>query len=78
MYEIKINKKSVLTEENIRPALFTNVKVFVGDPWHKPVNGKIRNLSVNFLIVVRYKNDDNTLTFFQQHIENIVLRDDVC
>ena len=46
MYEIKINKKSVLTQENIRPALFTNVKVYVGDPWHKPVNGKIRNLSV--------------------------------
>ena len=46
MYEIKINKKSVLTQENIRPALFTNVKVFVGDPWHASVNGKIRNLSV--------------------------------
>ena len=46
MYEIKINKKSVLTLENIRPALFTNVKVYVGDPWHKPVNGKIRNMTI--------------------------------
>ena len=46
MYEIKINKKSVLTQENIRPALFTNVKVYVGDPWHKPVNGKIRNMTI--------------------------------
>ena len=46
MYEIKINKKSVLTQENIRPALFNNVKVYVGDPWHKPVNGKIRNMTI--------------------------------
>ena len=46
MYEIKINKKGVLTEENIRPVLFNNVRVYVGDPWYKPVKGKIRYLSI--------------------------------
>ena len=46
MYEIKINKESVLNQENSKAEVFNNVKIFVGDPWHEPVGGKIRNLSV--------------------------------
>ena len=46
MYEIKINKESVLNEENTQAEVFNNVKIFVGDPWYEPVGGKIKNLAV--------------------------------
>ena len=46
MYEIKINKESVLNQENSKAEVFNNVKIFVGDPWYEPVGGKIKNLSV--------------------------------
>jgi hypothetical protein len=46
MYEIKINKESVLNQENTKAEVFNNVNIFVGDPWHEPVGGKIRNVSV--------------------------------
>ena len=46
MYEIKINKESVFIQENTKPEVFENVKIFVGDPWYDPVDGKIKNLLV--------------------------------
>ena len=46
MYEIKINKESVLNQENTKAEVFKNVKIFVGDPWYEPVGGKIKNLAV--------------------------------
>ena len=47
MYEIRINKKIVLNVENTKAEVFYNVKAFVGDPWHTPVDGKIRYLSAD-------------------------------
>ena len=56
MYEIKFNKESVLNQENTKAEVFNNVKIFVGDPWHEPVGGKIRNLSVE--LTVKKKNTE--------------------
>ena len=53
MYEIKINKKNVFTLENTQACLFKSAKVFAGDPWHDPLDGKIRNL------VLKTKGDTN-------------------
>ena len=44
MFEIKIDKKTVYTLENTTPCRMKHVKVYAGDPWVPPVNGKIRNI----------------------------------
>ena len=44
MYEIKVDKESVFKIENTKAEDFKDVKVYVGDPWFEPVDGKIKNL----------------------------------
>ena len=45
MYGILINGASVYTVENTQANRFEKVKMFAGDDWHTPVEGKIKNLS---------------------------------
>ena len=45
MYEILINGASVYTVENTQATRFEKVKMFAGDDWHNPVEGKIQHLS---------------------------------
>jgi len=44
IYEVKVNDVSELKMENTVPSMFTNVKVYAGDPWYPAQDGKIRNL----------------------------------
>ena len=46
MYEILINGENVYTVENTQAKRFEQVKVFSGDNFHNPVEGKIRNLDI--------------------------------
>ena len=46
MYEIKIHRKRVFSLENKQAKIFEEVKVYAGDPWYPPVDGKIKNLWV--------------------------------
>ena len=46
MFKIDINTALVFKIENHNPPVFRNVKVYAADPWHEPVNGRIRNLMV--------------------------------
>ena len=46
MYEIKINKQSVFTEENKQAKVFESVKVYAADPWYTSLDGKIKEISV--------------------------------
>ena len=41
---MKINPKNNIV--NSKPQKFENVKVYAGDPWSPPVDGKIRKLSI--------------------------------
>ena len=43
MYDIRINGENVYTVENTQAKKFEQVKVFSGDNFHNPVEGKIRN-----------------------------------
>ena len=45
MYEILINGASVYTVENTQATRFEKVKMFAGDDWYNPVEGKIQHLS---------------------------------
>merc|ERR1719153_1550486 len=44
VYEIRINSKSVYKLDNNRAQVFKNVKVYAGDNFHPPIDGKIRRL----------------------------------
>merc|ERR1719435_903173 len=46
IYEVKVNDKSQLKMPNTVPSMFTDVKVYAGDPWYPAQDGKIRNLVV--------------------------------
>jgi len=46
MYSISINKKKVYSVENTDPRQFIKVNVYASDPWHKALDGKIKNLKV--------------------------------
>ena len=51
IYEVKINKKTVLTQENQfwrdrGPKEYKDVKVFAGAPWNAEAKGKIKNLFI--------------------------------
>ena len=43
---MKVNNKSELKMENTVPSMFSNVKVYAGDPWYPAQDGKIRNLVI--------------------------------
>ena len=47
MWQIKINKEVVFTQENWYSQEHMSVKVFAGDDWYPAANGKIRNLIVS-------------------------------
>merc|ERR1719309_1396134 len=46
MYEVKIDGKSVFKDYNLTPQMFKKMKVYAGDPWYQPLDGKIKNLWV--------------------------------
>ena len=46
MFEVWINNSKVVTKENTKPTQFKTVKVFAGNKFDPPVDGKIRNLFV--------------------------------
>ena len=59
MIEVKVNKERIALVENKKEKgyqspyqtkeavqVFKDVKVYVGDPWYEPADGKIRNLTV--------------------------------
>ena len=48
MFEVSINGKKNRSDPNTTPNVYGNVKVFVGDPWHPPVDGKIKNLKIAY------------------------------
>ena len=41
---MKVNGKSEIRMPNTVPSMFTDVKVYAGDPWYPAQDGKIRNL----------------------------------
>ena len=47
MFVIKIDGVCVLEKENKKANIFKDVKVFGGDKFYNPVDGKIRNLRVD-------------------------------
>jgi len=46
MYEVKIDGKSMFKDYNLTPQMFKKMKVYAGDPWYQPLDGKIKNLWV--------------------------------
>ena len=46
MYQIKIDGKVIYSHENLIPTAFRNVEVYVSDPWHPPVEGKLQNILI--------------------------------
>ena len=46
MFDVVINDVNVRSEENTTPEVFENVKVYAGDPWYEPVDGKLRNIRI--------------------------------
>jgi len=44
VYSVVINEETVYTEMNDVPSMFSDVKVYGGDPWYPAQDGKIRNL----------------------------------
>ena len=46
MYEVKVNDKSEFKTENTVASMFSDVKVYAGDPWYPAQDGKIRKLVV--------------------------------
>ena len=55
MYGIKINNESVQNVENTEPRIFKSVKMFAGDSWHEPLNGKIRKIKVETKLIIQEK-----------------------
>ena len=47
IYQISIDDEIVHSVENNRPSSFDNVKVYAGNPWYKPLLGRIRNLLID-------------------------------
>ncbi|XP_047146493.1 uncharacterized protein LOC100209659 [Hydra vulgaris] len=45
-YTIYINNKKVYTLPNLNPQVFTNVKVYAGDPWYEAQDGSIKKFNV--------------------------------
>ena len=45
-YQVFVNIQKILDEVNDRPAVFNNVKYFVGDPWYEPANAHLRNFNL--------------------------------
>jgi len=43
-FEVIVDGQSVWKEENTTPALYSKPKVYIGDPWHPALEGKIKNL----------------------------------
>ena len=60
MYEVKIDGKSVFKDYNLTPQMFKKMKVYAGDPWYQPLDGKIKNLWVKSC-------NRNLETFFEKH-----------
>ena len=48
MFEVKLEGASVWAVENTTPAKYEKVKVWAADTWHPTVDGKIRNLEINY------------------------------
>jgi len=46
IFEIQQNGKTMRRVENKQATEFKNVKMYVGDPWSPPVDGKLRNILV--------------------------------
>merc|ERR1712096_529796 len=46
-FEVRVNGQRVLLEENTTPALYNKPKVYIGDPWHASLDGKIKELKVS-------------------------------
>jgi len=46
-YTIKINGITVVRVQNNQPEVFSNVKVYMGDPWHPAQEGYIQDLVIN-------------------------------
>ena len=46
-YIIQVNDEVLLSTVNTKPAVFDDVKVYVGSPWWDPQAGKIRKLVIN-------------------------------
>ena len=47
MFCVKIDGKRYWEIENTEATSFRDVKIFAGDEWYIPANGKIRNLTVS-------------------------------
>ncbi|XP_065640660.1 uncharacterized protein LOC105849165 isoform X2 [Hydra vulgaris] len=45
-YTLYINNENVYTVPNLNPQVFTNVKVYAGDPWYEVQDGYIRKFNV--------------------------------
>ncbi|XP_065640653.1 uncharacterized protein LOC100210655 isoform X2 [Hydra vulgaris] len=45
-FTLYINNENVYTVENLNPQVFTNVKVYAGDPWYEVQDGSIKKFSV--------------------------------
>ena len=45
-YMIKIGGAEFLRVQNNQPEVFSNVSVYVGDPWHSPQEGHIQDLVI--------------------------------
>ena len=46
MYEVKIDGQSLFKDYNLTPQMFKKMKIYAGDPWYQPLDGKIKNLWV--------------------------------
>jgi len=46
IFEIQQNGETMYSVENKQATEFKNVKMYVGDPWYTPVDGKLRNILV--------------------------------
>ena len=46
IYKVKINNETVITLQNNQPQMFEAVKVYAGDPWYPPQDGRIINVKV--------------------------------
>ena len=45
-YAISVGGKTVANIKNTKPQEFSNVKVYVGDPWYPPMSGYIQDLYI--------------------------------
>ena len=75
MFETKVDEESVFKGENVRPRLFTNMKVYAGGNFDRQIqepilDGKIRNLIVETQLDedekkgdTNYDHDTNNILF---------------